>query len=239
MVNAAFFMPRKPGPTRLPPTDMNAGRSMLATASASMLFRYDRTDPMCGASISGFGTRPVLIRKVPRLWSPSVVVSERMIDRFLNWAATFGRCSVIWTPDAAVSIGLCSPPLALPGFMSQRSMVVGPPPIHRMTRLLPFFLSSAAWERRPDRNDRPGTVTAAAPAAWDMKCRRLLIPNMLMSNLGKGRPTGIGRAGGSGTDDGKSGGGCSSTQVVGTIRPVHATFYLFGRYSRKRVPETV
>ena len=48
-----------------------------------------------------------------------------MIDRCLNCLATLGRCSVISMPLAAVGFGRCGPPLLLPGFMSQRSMVGG------------------------------------------------------------------------------------------------------------------
>src|ERR1700742_3056134 len=99
--------------------------------------------------MSGLGERPEFIMKVPRLWSPSLVERERTIERFLNCLATLGRCSVMETPLAAVGLGLCSPPVFLDsGFMSQMSMVGGPPAIHRMMRLLFFFLRSAAQERR-------------------------------------------------------------------------------------------
>ena len=137
---------------------------------------------MCGKSTSGLGERPVPIRYDPRLWSPSLVVSERMMLRCLNCLATSGMVSVMDTPEADVLSGFGAdspPPFAWSGFMSHRSMVVGPPPIHSTIRLLFFFFSSAAFAVRLDRNDMPGTVTAAPAAACLRKCRRSVIPNMV------------------------------------------------------------
>src|SRR5438128_1104534 len=82
-------------------------------------------------------------------------------------------------PLAAVPLGLCSPALLLPGFMSHRSMVEGPPLIHRMIRLFCFFFISGALARSSDKNDRPGMPTAAPAIECLRKWRRSLVPNMV------------------------------------------------------------
>ena len=53
-----------------------------------------------------------------------------MMFRWCICLATLGRCSVIFTPGAEVSIGLNGPPFfSLSGFRSQMSRWLGPPPI--------------------------------------------------------------------------------------------------------------
>ncbi len=69
------------------------------------------------------------------------------MDRLLNCWATVGRTSLISMPLTAVLIGLKSPPVGCPGLRSQRSMWLGPPPIHKMMRLLPCFFRSGAAAR--------------------------------------------------------------------------------------------
>src|SRR6516225_1220771 len=102
-----------------------------------------------------------------------------MIDRCFICLATDGRCSQISTPEALVLIGLNWPALAEPGFMSHRSMVLGPPPIHRIMRLLCFFLRSGAAARSDCMNPMPGIARADNPATCLRKCRRLGMANSL------------------------------------------------------------
>ena len=53
--------------------------------------RGSRRHPMAGYCTTGFGCRPVFINVVPRSWLPSLVTSERMIDRCLNcWRRSAG-----------------------------------------------------------------------------------------------------------------------------------------------------
>src|SRR5262245_60247202 len=77
------------------------------------------------------GNWPVRIRYVPRAWSPSFVDMPRRIASRSPCFAIFGRCSPILRPGAEVSISLYGPPFSCPTFRSHKSMVLGPPFIHR------------------------------------------------------------------------------------------------------------
>jgi len=63
------------------------------------------------------------------VWSPSLVVIERTGTTCCIILANFGRCSEIFTPGTAVSIGLIGPPFLCPGFKSNVSIWLGPPVI--------------------------------------------------------------------------------------------------------------
>src|SRR5262249_983309 len=84
------------------------------------------------------------------------------------WSATVascGKCSLIWTPSALVLIGLNSPPLAWSGLRSNRSMVLGPPGIHkRMHERLRCLLSPAAAASDANQLDAP-RPSRPAPAS--------------------------------------------------------------------------
>src|SRR5207253_11446928 len=71
----------------------------------------DATAPIAGNVTTGLGCRPVFMRVVPRSWLPSLVTSERMTDRCLNRPAALGSTWLISMPEAAVFIGLNSPPV--------------------------------------------------------------------------------------------------------------------------------
>src|SRR5262249_61910286 len=120
--------------------------------------------PRAGYCTIGLGCFPVFISTVPRSWLPSLVTSERTIDKCLNWLATVGRISLISTPEAGVLMGLNSPPVCSPGLRSQRSMWLGPPPIHRMMRLLASFLRVGWAACSPRQKARLGADRAEAAA---------------------------------------------------------------------------
>src|SRR5262245_39300811 len=88
--------------------------------------------------------------------------------------AVCGMCSLICTPEALVAIGLNGPPVGAPGFKSQISIVLGPPPIHIRIAPLPDFFSSAAWAHIVSENDSAVPAIALAPARCCMKCRRVM-----------------------------------------------------------------
>src|SRR5262245_34569631 len=98
--------------------------------------------------------------------------------------ATFGRCSEISMPDAAVLIGLNSPPSLVPGFMSNVSLCDGPPSIHsRMQDLVLARVSAARAANgasQPD-NEAPNTPSddnrtksrrCMVFSIWPPACRR-------------------------------------------------------------------
>src|SRR5438876_11908639 len=86
--------------------------------------------------------------------------------------AVAGMCSLICTPEALVAICLNWPPVGAPGFKSQISIVLGPPPIHIMMAPLPDFFSSAALAHMVSANDSAVPAMALAPAKCFIKCRR-------------------------------------------------------------------
>ncbi len=86
--------------------------------------------------------------------------------------ASLGRCSLIFRPGALVSISLNGPPLSWPGLRSHRSIVAGPPFIHkRMTDRFGLVVvpSAAACASRPS---QPETDTAVLTAPTRRRCRR-------------------------------------------------------------------
>src|SRR5262249_7383758 len=91
-----------------------------------------------------------------------LVVIERMMAIFSDQLAILGRCSQILTPVDLVAISLNSPPLAWPGFMSNRSMVDGPPDIHKRMQDLRLTNGAAAWAKPENQPDRPPPRTPAA-----------------------------------------------------------------------------
>src|SRR5262245_18959987 len=91
-----------------------------------------------------------------------------MLRRMAAWSinfANFGKCSLIWMPGTLVLIGLKVPALAVPGFMSNVSLWLGPPAIHsRMHALGLVVWAAAPWAmtlNQPDR-DRLDTPAAAS-----------------------------------------------------------------------------
>ncbi len=88
--------------------------------------------------------------------------------------ANVGRCSQICRPSRLVAIGLNCPPVGAPGFMSNKSIVAGPPLIHSMMQALFCFLSRRALANRLLVNAIAGTAIAEAPARCDRKWRRVM-----------------------------------------------------------------
>src|SRR5262245_48257366 len=106
---------------------------------------------------------------------------RRMAPWFIS-LATLGKCSLISMPDTEVWIGLNSPALSVPGFMSKVSLWVGPPSIHsRMQALCLVPLSWAAWAAR--RSNQPLIETPANPAADSRKKSRRLRQVLNMNQL--------------------------------------------------------
>jgi len=122
-----------------------------------------------------WGCLPVFIRTVPRSWLPSLVTRERHEERCSNWSAMVGSTSEISTPEALVLIGLELAAVVVARLEIPQIQVAGPPPIHRMMRLLFSFFSLVSAARRAVDELKPGTARADAPATWVRKCR-LLIP---------------------------------------------------------------
>src|ERR1700728_3687167 len=76
--------------------------------------------------------------------------------------ATSGRCSEILMPGTAVGISLKGPPLAWPTFRSHRSMVLGPPFIHRrMTDFLRFGSGAGSSARALNQPEVEAPTTLA------------------------------------------------------------------------------
>src|ERR1017187_8853175 len=99
--------------------------------------------------------------------------------------ATLGRCSVIFTPGADVSIGLKGPPFfSLSGFKSQMSRWLGPPPIHSTMQLRLAFLSCWAEAWSDEKNWIAGTPSAVE-ARCPIQCRRVIGENnCVVSDMG-------------------------------------------------------
>ncbi len=87
--------------------------------------------------------------------------------------AIIGMCSQICALPL-VLIGVNWPPVGAPGFRSQMSIVLGPPPIHSMMQALCFFFISAAFACSVLVKPMAGRAIAEAPARCCMKCRRLM-----------------------------------------------------------------
>ncbi len=84
-----------------------------------------------------------------------------MIDRWCICLATLGRCSVIFTPGAEVSIGLNGPPFfSLSGLRSQMSRWLGPPPIHSTMMLRLDLRRLWALASRDEKNWTAGMPSA-------------------------------------------------------------------------------
>src|SRR5690606_17572946 len=117
----------------------------------------------------------------------------RMMFRCFICFANRGRCSQIWPPPV-VEIGLNSPPLGLPGFRSQISIVEGPPLIHSRIMLRDLStppLARAAWSEFIQLSI--GKVMLAAVICLT-KCRRLMpsdIRLMLIPFSSQARPMGV------------------------------------------------
>ena len=77
--------------------------------------------------------------------------------------AVCGICSQI-CKSPAVEIGRKGPPVAEPGFKSQISMVLGPPPIQSMMQLLRRLVNSAALALIDWPIINAGAAIAEAPA---------------------------------------------------------------------------
>src|SRR5207249_10669419 len=82
-----------------------------------------------------------------------------------------GRCSPILRPAALVAISLNGPPLAWPGLRSHRSMVDGPPFIHR--RMHDRFRAGSLAAAVARGAIHPETEAAALAAPSRRKPRRL------------------------------------------------------------------
>ena len=99
---------------------------------------------------------------------------DRTIDMWCICLAISGRCSQMATPSALVEICLNCPPVGAPGFKSQRSIVLGPPPIQSKIAALCRFFRSVALASRELVNAVAGAAIAADPARWLMKWRRFM-----------------------------------------------------------------
>ena len=179
-VNGAYFMPRKPAADRaVPPTEMNAGRSAFLIASTSMRLVVGQHRADGGVVEHRAGLLPgVHACSVPRSWSPSFGV-QRPDDRQVLELLGDVR-QVLGDLDAAGGGGLG---LVLAAVRAARLDVpevdgrrAAAHPQDDEALLLLLHLRRGRPHLR--RNCRPGTVTAAAPAACFRKCRRSVIPNM-------------------------------------------------------------
>ena len=115
-VNGAYFMPRKPGPTRwaVPPTPMNAGQRH--APSPPVLAGHDRRS-RCAGNCDERAGRPAGVHQGRAALVVAFVGHQRADDRQVLelLGDVSGRFSVISTPLAAVLIGLNSPPFGLAG----------------------------------------------------------------------------------------------------------------------------
>ena len=165
--NGECAIPRKPAPSPAELIEMQCGRSKFSSFSPNS---YDRTEPNAGWTTVGLGEYPVCIMYVPRSWFPSFELSDRMTFRWCICLATVGRCSLIWTPEAEVAIGLNGPPfLSDSGLRSQVSMWLGPPPIQSKIRLLFCLRSCRALASSAPAKCRAGkasAVVAMCPRKW-------------------------------------------------------------------------
>ncbi len=96
--------------------------------------------------------------------------------------ATFGRCSLISTPSAAVLIGLNSPAPLLSGLRSQVSLWLGPPSIHSRMHdfALPVPPLGAAFARS---GSQPESVGANTPAAASFSTSRRVFSCSFRENM--------------------------------------------------------
>src|SRR5579863_594163 len=103
------------------------------------------------------------MKYLARACAPSGVVIERTRTPRSITLATFGRCSLISIPEAAVLIGLKVPAPLLSGLRSKVSFWLGPPSIHsRMHDLAGVFLPAAALASTGSHPDSAGANTPAA-----------------------------------------------------------------------------
>src|SRR6185503_4050607 len=117
---------------------------------------------MPGWDVAASGAWPVWRTYCPRPWSPSLEVSDRMIDRSFISAAMRGRCSQTWIPRTAVSIALNGPFVSCPGLGSKVSMWLGPPSMKRT-------ITDLAFARAASCARSPGAIEAAALAPRPMR----------------------------------------------------------------------
>src|SRR5262245_23871893 len=86
----------------------------------------------------------------------------RRINPWLMIAAIFGRCSEISIPGTLVLIGLNSPASLVPGFMSNVSLWLGPPSIHR--RMHDLVLAPVSAARAASGASQPDSDGASTPS---------------------------------------------------------------------------
>src|SRR5581483_6827163 len=84
--------------------------------------------------------------------------------------ATFGHRSAIWTPGAAVSMALASPPVGVPGLGSNVSNWLGPPCMNSRMQARPRLRNSPASAFSACAKPRPAAAEARKP-------RRLTSPS--------------------------------------------------------------
>src|SRR5204863_9435492 len=100
---------------------------------------------------------------VARVWSPSLLVMDRIIARWSASLAICEKCSLIWMPGTLVLIGLNGPPWACPGLRSKVSSWLGPPLIHsRMQERLRCGFLAASAASTFSQPDAEGPTTPAA-----------------------------------------------------------------------------
>ena len=86
-------------------------------------------------------------------------------------AASRGKCSQSWMPGTRVAIGLNSPRISTgaSGFMSHRSMWLGPP--NRKMKMHELNRPGAAGQRRPAAAAQAGQIEAASSPAGSSRRR--------------------------------------------------------------------
>src|SRR5262249_31201644 len=106
-------------------------------------------------------------------WSGDPVRMLRTIPSRPTCSAIFGRYSHTWTPGMRVATGRNGPPVGRPGFMSNVSIWLAPPFIHRRMQRLPCFRDPSA--PAPEANSPPqlGTAPAAVTSVPLSRARRL------------------------------------------------------------------
>ena len=101
-----------------------------------------------------------------------------MLLTMLMWCICLdirGRCSQIDTPSALVEMLLNWPAVGVPDFKSHRSIVLGPPPIHKRIADLCLLRRSATFAKIEFAKLEIGAATAAVPATWLRKCLRFMV----------------------------------------------------------------
>src|SRR5262245_61002800 len=130
-ISGAYFGPRNPGPNAAGLRKRyGAILTKLGNSASSAPSSWLQTEPSVGYWTGPCGRYPVRRRYVARVWSPSLVVIERMTAQCSICFASFGRCSEISIPGTDVSIALYGPPFSCPGLRSKVSIWLGPPDIH-------------------------------------------------------------------------------------------------------------